>query len=265
MNDSILSWALAALSYDEKNMPDHIAHFFPGCRFHLKYTENGSHFYGIVIDNNTGLARVFNRGTDAFNFVGKLQAWWTNLNHSTSGDGVYDGFQKTGDTVFNEFKKYLYDVDHAVFSGHSQGGLCSYVSCLAVENINLKTVHFDPFATPPIGDEMYAKRVQDHIDNKSITKKNPDCYFSGNNFVNSGDIIATKFLREPMWPFKAGVDVGTKIDLGKGIRQDVGKIDDLINHSPAVYNWMMLQKIAKVTLHLEDVKTLAEIGERIIN
>lgn len=259
MNNSILSWGLTALTYDEEHYHEHINFLLPGRKFHIKHAEDGSHFYAIIIDEEIGKAWIAIRGTAGKNIIGEIKSWMYNLDHRHSGDGVYDGFQKVGDDCFDAFKEYLWGVDSLTVSGHSQGaGEAPYVARLALQNISaLRSVHFDLWSAPPSGTEVFKASLQTYFDIGRLT---------GDRYTDN-DIIYTKFLRNKNCDFFSGVDVGTEIKLPKILLHDVGITENIMTHSPMVINAQMMQLFAGKTLstHVDDFHLLGQIGNRIIN
>lgn len=257
-NKSILSWGLAALAYDIGNFESNVAFLFPEAEYHAFTEDEGSNFYGIVLDKSNYIAWIFIRGTGGKTWLGEMKSWLENLDHKHSGDGVYDGFQEVGNRVFDRVKMYLPLFRSAIITGHSKGaGVAPYVARLCAQNIaGLKYIHFDLFASPPTGNQMFADSLYPYFQNGRMT---------GDRYV-SDDIIYTDLLRNENSEFFNGVDVGTKIRLPKILNHDVGIVDDLMRHSPAIINAQLMQLFANAkTRHLDDFYTLGEIGKRIVN
>ena len=221
----LISWFLASLIYDEKNITEYVTNILRmKCKF--KGTDNGSEFYGVVIDEERGHAYLPYRGTDGYDSRGNFRSWANNFDIKTSGDGVEDGFQRCGDAHFNEFKHYLYGVETASLEGHSKGaGVVPYEACLCVENIRNLTVTVDAFANPPTGNELFARRFNSHMEAGLI---------SGHRWMHPGDPIASKLFRCGIPPLN-GVDVLPLVELPQLIRYKLGPAG-VVNHSCFLYN-----------------------------
>jgi hypothetical protein len=257
-NKSILSWGLASLAYDIGNFEQNIAFLFPGEEFHAFTEDDGMNFYGIVLDKSNHIAWIFIRGTGGKTWLGEMKSWLEDLNHWHGGDGVYDGFQDAGNRVFDRVKQYLPYFRSVIVTGHSKGaGVTPYVARLCAQNIvALQNIHFDLFAAPPTGIQMFADSLKPYFENGLMT---------GDRYV-SDDIIYTDALRNKKCAFFNGVDVGTMIRLPKILKHDAGIIDDLMRHSPAVINAQLMQLFAAAKFnHVDDFHLLGEIGKRIIN
>lgn len=257
MLDSTVSWILAGLSYDE----DHIIDYVPkllGEGYHSDFqgTGDGSHFYGIVTRKKTGEAWLVNRGTDGYDKLGNLKSWLYDTNIFAGDDGVHNGFQALGNRAFDDLKHYLWDCDKVYCTGHSQGaGVSPYQACLCVENITtLKHVHFDIFGAPPAGNDIFSKRVQNHIDNGML---------SGNRFVNDDDPISSPILRQKDSILLNGVDVGSEIKLPKGVPYKLAKP---VNHSCRIYNLLLMMHYAGIGYHhFDDYELLANAHKLLVN
>lgn len=256
MLNSTITWALAALSYDEAKIITHILELFNfRCKF--QYDKNGKHFYGIALDDDNGRIYIVNRGTDGFNKIGNFESWMVNANMSTSGDGVHDGFQKAGDKVIDEFKNYIYNYDECFICGHSQGsGVTPYEACLVAENFkNIKKIHCDLFAAPPTGNQLFKDRFDSH--------GNITC----DRYITKGDPIYTPLFRNNYIDILAGKDVGTPIELPTIIGYDL-KLANVVKHSSRIYNAGLMLRYAQnkdLGATMEDINMLGVVGERIVN
>lgn len=253
MNTVIISWLLSALSYDEQNIGDYITALLPGFKYHFKSHDRGSHFYGVVTDDSEGRAWQVNRGTDGYDKFGNAKSWINDLKICTGDDGVHDGFQMLGDTVFDNFKKILENYDYLYITGHSQGaGVSPYVACLCAENLTIKHCQFDTFAVPPTGTPVFKKRVDDHLSSGKM---------SGCRYNTFADPITSFWIRKLF----NGADVGEEFILPKIIRYQLGPAN-AINHSCAIYNASMITHFAMIgDHHYEDYKMFGEIARRIVN
>lgn len=252
----LISWFLASLIYDEKR----IAEYCTGvlrmkCHFHG--TPDGAEFFGVVIDENTGTLYFPYRGTDGYDSKGNAVSWLHNFNILTGDDGVEDGFQLCGNMAFDMFKHYLYHMDRAIVQGHSKGGgVAPYLTCLCRENMpNLDTVHFDAFANPPTGNEIFGYRFAAH-EHAGGT--------SGKRYWLHGDPITSPLLRGPAPPLN-GVDVGELEMLPKLIRYKLGPAG-AVNHSCTLYNAAIALKLCDdPTATQDDFMTVAFIHNHLLN
>lgn len=254
----IASWALAALSYDEDKVADHIRELFPEMCLHFKSTKNGCHFYGVAMDDRSGTIYIVNRGTDGYTPAGNFRSWMRNLRLLTGEDGVHNGFQEAGNRVIDDFKMYLYKYETCVVCGHSQGaGVAQYELCLLAEYFpNLKTIHGDIFAAPPAFDNVGKARFDAHV---------ADGRLSLDRYVTKGDPIDSNILRNPRSFLLGGCDVGREIELPTIIGYDL-KIANVVKHSTRVYNAGLMQMCAADWSYKDaDLRMLGMIGERIVN
>ncbi len=263
VNELIISWSLAALSYDEDNIIDNIKELFPKFKPHFKANnEHKSHFYGVVIDEENKRCFVVSRGTDGDKTLrGNLASWSYNANIIAGPDGVHNGFQKLGNDVINnqEFKNYFYKYNNRVIAcGHSQGSGCSqYILCLLAENFpSVKEIKGYVFAAPPSGNQIFANRFKALEESGRI---------SLDRYVTNRDPITSKFLRNTDSLLLNGVDVGNEIILPEMIKYDL-KLANVLNHSTAIYNsGLMLLCSNDPKYTLEDLQMLGKVGKKIIN
>lgn len=241
------SWALASLIYREDDMPQIVRSLFPTWTSRFWTTRNGSHFFGLVLDTDDGVAYQVNRGTGGYNFIGKIASWMYDARIFKNPGGIHKGFASLGDDVFDTTKEYLHEFPIVVHTGTSQGaGVSNYVACLSCENLRPNTwVRSIVFASPPTGDKRFAERVNRHI-------------FSGNLecriYINPQDPIASRKLRDQTSIFRDGVDAGDIIVLPDINRFDWGPLS-LNNHSCSQYN-------AAYALHLAGRNTKEDEPER---
>jgi hypothetical protein len=222
------AWALASLVYREDDMLQLVRLLFPTWTSRFWTTHNGSHFFGLVLDTEDGVAYQVNRGTGGYNFIGKLASWMYDVRIFKNRGGVHKGFAKLGDDVFNTVKDYLNEFPIIVHTGTSQGaGVSNYVACLSCENLKAHTrVQSIVFASPPTGDKRFAERAKRHIDSGKL-----ECRI----YVNPQDPIASKKLRDQTSIFLNGVDAGDIMVLPDINRCDRGPLS-LVNHSCSQYN-----------------------------
>ena len=240
-HDTVVTWVLSALAYDEKNMMANIERFFPTFKCHFVKTKNGALFFGIVMDEKNGKFYLIKRGTDGDNFFGKFKGWVNNFRAGTSGDGTHNGFEDEGNLGVDRLKKYFYNFDYAFSGGHSKGsGITQYDCCLLAENFpNLKSIQGDAFATPPTFDHLGKLRVDKHVASGRL------------NLVRwniPGDPITSKFLRGGI---TGGVDVGVSEILQDIIKHNLF-LGNAINHSVMVYHAGMIIKLLKIAPHLSE-------------
>lgn len=254
IDTTIISWLLSALSYDERNLKDYVKCLLPGFECYQFVSKHGDSFYGVVTDKKNGRAWQFNRGTDAFDPWGKLMAWMVNIRvNDRNGDGIFDGIEEHGEEVFDNTKRILEDYDVLYVEGHSRGGNESpYIACLCVENLTVRHVHFDSFASFPTGTQIFADRVNRHITSGIL---------SGTRYNTFGEPLSNQKLRDRV----GGVYAGEEIVLPPIIRYSLGPIDAL-NHSCTVYNAAMMVHYAMMRDHHYEVyETFGEIARRIVN
>lgn len=258
MNTLVTSWALSALSYDEKGITKRIKTLFPHLKPRFKHDHNGSHFYGAVADDINGVLYIVNRGTDGFNHLGRFKSWARNLRLLTSGDGVHNGFQDAGNRVVDDFKNGIYNYETVVACGHSQGaGITQYILCILAENFsNLRCIHGDVFASPPTFNITSKKRFLAHSKKGAITL---------DRYLVDGDPIDSEILRNQKGAFLKGVDVGNEIILPTIVMYDLG-LANVIKHSCRIYNAGLLQMCAADDRFTHDeLKILAAVGDTLVN
>jgi hypothetical protein len=228
-SNETISWALASLSYRERDVLPLIMAIFKGFKGRFWSYNTGSQFHGLIYDSTQGRIWQINRGTDGDGRIGKIKSWLYDLNIFTGKDGVHNGFQKLGDRAFNETKEYLIDFDTIIHTGHSQGaGVAPYVACLSAENLKgYESIFFHTFAPPPTGTSIFAARMNEHIENGNI---------EGTLFINPDDPIASKNLRDADSLLLDGVDVGNLAILPDVNLYDRRLTRKLLNHSCAQYN-----------------------------
>jgi hypothetical protein len=222
----LISWFLAALIYDERKIIEYVtAVLHMKCHFHG--ADDGSEFFGVVIDDDNGIVYLPYRGTDGYTPEGNIRSWVTDLRILPGRDGVANGFQDCGNAAFDRFKNYLYHVDEVVIEGHSKGGgVAPYEACLCVENLShLQHVNVNVFAAPPTGDMTFYNRFAAHQETGKL---------SCTRYVLPGDPITSSVLRGPVPPLN-GVDVGDLTILPKLIRYKIGPAGT-VNHSCTLYN-----------------------------
>lgn len=222
------AWALASLIYREEDMMQLVRAIFPTWTSRFWTTRNGSHFFGVVLDTEAGVAYQVNRGTGGFNLIGKIASWMYDARIFKCKGGIHRGFAALGDDVFDTTKEILCEFPIIIHTGTSQGaGVSNYVACLSCENLRPGTwVRSIVFASPPTGDHRFASRV-----NRHICGGNLECRI----YINPQDPIASKKLRDEHSLFLNGVDAGDIMVL-----PDINKFDwgplSLNNHSCSQYN-----------------------------
>lgn len=255
MNTSTISWVLSALSYDENHVADYVTTLFPGFSCHFKGSDDGAHFYGVVIDPKIGRTWWVNRGTDGYDGKGNFKSWLYDLNIIKGADGIHNGFQKLGNDAFNEIKPYLYDADQIFVTGHSQGaGVSPYGARLCVENLDwIKHIHFDSFAPPPTGNSVFADSLKPYFESGKL---------SGDNYKIKKDPVCSDVFRDTDSFFLDGVDVGTQINLPAPFNYPVGPL----YHSCWIYNLCMMLSYAQMGhTHIDDYHLLGKIHNWIVN
>lgn len=235
--DHLTAAALAFWSYDEENCVDKINRAFRGrLRPHFVKSPDGSHFYGMVSDPDTGTAWIVSRGTDGDTPAGNARSWLYNANVFTGRDGMHNGFQERANIVFDRFKSDLPRFYRVVFVGHSQGAAVSQILAkLACENLSSdKTIDFIVFAAPPPGNRVFAATLMPYFINRQLT---------GVRWIMPGDPIATPLLRnEKSWLFN-GVDNGEERMLPDLIQYKIGPAE-VAMHSCRIYTTAMMLQMA---------------------
>lgn len=268
-----ISWVLSAISYDEARISQIVSELFRGFKSRFWSHKRLSHFYGVVYDEKTGRIWDVNRGTDGDGPIGNLWSWLYDIDVFKGREGVNKGFKRLGDTSFNNVKQYLKHFQTIIHTGHSQGaGVAPYKACLSIENLWLyERVYFLTFAPPPTGNGVFAKRVNEYI---------AEGILSGTLFINPGDPIASKNLRDEDAVLLNGVDVGNLAILPDINLHDRGPLA-LLNHSCGQYHasyGLFIEEDAgkhsnngrllfSPTYHVpfEDKKLLAVVSRLIIN
>jgi hypothetical protein len=252
----LISWFLAALIYDEKKITEYVTSILR-LKCHFYGTDDGSEFFGAVVDDDNGVVYLPYRGTDGYTPEGNLKSWANDLNILAGSDGVADGFQECGNMAFDRFKHYLYHVDDVVLQGHSKGGgVVPYEACLCAENIStLNNVRFDVFANPPTGNMTFYNRVAAHEASGRL---------SGTRTVLPGDPLASSVLRGTVPPLD-GVDVGRLIELPRLIRYKIGPAG-AVNHSCTLYNAAIAIKLSNdPTTTFDEFRLVGMIHKLLVN
>lgn len=253
-----ISWVLAILSYDEDHAVDNVRQLFPSFKVHFWISKRGSHAHGVALDDDEGRAWHFHRGTDGFSTLGKAISWFNNACMVAGRDGTHNGFDRLAHRAFDDCKLYLENYDYLYESGHSQGaGVAPLDACLCVENLTLKHVQCDLFATPPCVKKAGKRRIDNHINNGIV---------SGNRYVMPGDPISSNKLRNENSILLNGEDVFEEVLLPDLLIHEVGFLE-VINHSGRFYNAGYMQHLINWTNALPepDLKLLAKINDWIVN
>ncbi|MCK9428854.1 MAG: hypothetical protein M0R17_02435 [Candidatus Omnitrophica bacterium] len=246
------------LSYDEKNVQDKIHKTFKDHKTHFIKNEDGSHFFGLIIDNINKIAYLVNRGTDGDNNLGNLHSWLYDANLFTGSDGMHNGFQKLANKVFDQFKDILVNYKTIVCCGHSQGsGVAQILAKLCCENLSKdKKIKLIVFAAPPSGNYTFKEIVQKFIDNGQLEVE---------RYIMPGDPIASKKLRNKKSILLNGEDVGPDSWLPDIIQTKLGPFE-AINHSCKVYVVGLILELLKSDIEtLEDLNFLGCLFRNCVN
>lgn len=258
MNELIVSWGLAALSYNEDHIIDYVRELF-GLKVYCKHDKNGSLFYGCAVDETTGRLNIFNRGTDGFNAIGNAKSWVRNARLITGRDGIHNGFFDASAKVFESFLHQICDAETVIISGQSQGAALTTVESyiIASEVKSVKAIRGHAFACPPAFNKHGAERFKPYLDSNRVTLT---------RYNTTGDPVDSDALRDDDSLLRDGVDVGDEIELFPIIKFKCPISMRLIRHSNAITNAALMQMEAmKDNPSIEDIRLLGEIGKRIIN
>lgn len=222
----------AALCYREDKVQELIYKVL-GLKSHWIAGHRGNSFYGVVLDPKNDTLIVVCRGTDGFDWIGKLQSWWRNARILTGSNGIHNGFEDLGNEIIEFIKPYLLKFKLIEFTGHSQGtGPSQYMLKVIGDFItkgqvtNVKHAHADIFAYAPCGDERFVAVIDRY---KALG------LISCDGWLTDGDPIGSEILRNEDSVLLDGVDICNKHMLPILVKYDL-KVFNAAKHSTKLYN-----------------------------
>lgn len=267
-SETIKSWGLAALSYEEVKLIDAARELFELKMYCKLDDKHGSLFAGCAFDKSAGSLRIVNRGTDGLDYYGNKKSWFRNARIVAGKDGIHNGFASAADDVIEWFFHQICDAESIVISGQSQGSDLSLVEAyfIAKSFPNIRRIHVDAFSCFPAFNQKGADNFKPYLDSGRVTIHRYDA---------KGDPSRWSIFRDPKSILRDGVDVGLGIELFSVIKFSSTLSLKLIPHSNAVTNSALFQMVSvqargsisgpEIMENFNNLVMLGKIGERIIN
>lgn len=249
--ETIKSWGLAALSYEELKLIDYARRLFDIKMYCKMDDEHCSLFAGCGLDESTGILRIVNRGTDGLDSLGNKKSWFRNARIVAGKDGIHNGFGDAADRVVSWFVHQLRDADGIILSGQSQGSDLSLVEAFYIAESfpNIKRIHVDAFSCFPAFNQKGADNFQPYLDSGRVTIRRYD---------SKGDPSRWPMFRDPKTVLRNGVDMGEGVELHTVIKFSSTLSLKLLPHSNAISNSAFFQMVA---MQAKKAKTEAEKKE----
>jgi hypothetical protein len=199
MQRELESAIVSLLSYAQDNFEFYCKEKFPKSVFHSRTTDTD--YFGYL-DHGDGYATVWGRGTGGKTKDQVRVSWGRNAMASDSdGDNEHDGFEMSAQSFLHYFGKGLLNFDSLHFCGHSAAASFLPIVAHDIGKLNSKLhIMGTTFCAAPPGNAAFKKEFDKLV---------PDW----KHYEMKGDLIRTRFMRNPKSEILDGADVGECVEL----------------------------------------------------